>query len=626
MLLVVACSWTAADPEVAAEPPLPLVGDALQAERDALHEAELSLLTRRVDAKLSASELGPALTPLLAAERLGGLPDRVDRALAMAEADDPGLAAQLHAALAEAIRSDRERAARHAAQATRLEAVAEIHGRYGGDATQSGVARTRGVTLPMLGAALTRAVEGHVAAPEPSVLAHAGARRLEALATSPGAQEAFPGVQALAGPARQAQAAPASELSDAVASGEALVAVAVEAGVPESVAIAEWVEGALSAFDPWTSVAWPAELGAWEAHHSGVVVGVGVELEAVGDAVVVALPTPDGPAWRAGVHRGDQVLAVRGAGIDGRLTAEAGVEALAGALRGEPGTDVTLELARAGERLERVIARAPVRRQTVHGWTRSADNAEVLAIAEHPELAYVRIEAFRDYTDEELRGWVEAQPAVPAGVVLDLRGNPGGDVQAAANVADLFVGEGIVATLEGPAAPPPPAEGELGWNALVPGDPWEAVPVVVLVDRETASAGEILAGALAARDGVTLVGERSFGKGYSQGLQLVEEHGFALQLTNAAWHLPDGTGIQRIPGETPGGVAPDRELVASAAESWQNQARRRALEFPRSHADGSPMLPPDHGSAAELPTLSADPAIEAALRLLGQEQADGGVR
>lgn len=578
----------------------------LEQARADLHAAERKMLLDQAEAHLASGKFEEAGLAVLALERVGGAPELADRVAAAAEAADPGLAGQLHTSLAAAIRDDAKRAANHAEAARRLHVAAIVRSRYAGPDAQTVAAGRRGVGPELIGPVLELAVAHHVSPPDPARIAAAGADRLEAVAAIATGVDRAAFSEALAA----ARAAPPTELAAATESGRALVVAAVTAGLPVEAATAEWVEGALSTFDAWTRVTWPAELAGWEAHHAGVELGVGLELEEGG--VHVSLPVPGGPAWRAGVHQGDRVVAVEDAA--GRTLAEAGPDAILAALAGEPGSAVKLEVDRRGEALGWSLAREPVPERVLFGWTVDEANHEVLAVPGHPGVGYLRIAAFRPTTDEAVTELLEG--AELTSLILDLRGNSGGDAQAACNVIDRFVGEGIAARLEGPGAPPPPPEGSVAWNALLPGDAWEALPVAVLVDRDTASAAELAAGALAERDGIVLIGERTFGKGWSQGLVNDPKGGFALTVTNAAWTLGNGRSIHREEGAATWGVDPDVVLVASAAEAWQNRARRSALEFPRAHADGTPMQAPVTVGREGLPLLPEDPAVARALSVL----------
>jgi carboxyl-terminal processing protease len=184
------------------------------------------------------------------------------------------------------------------------------------------------------------------------------------------------------------------------------------------------------------------------------------------------------------------------------------------------------------------------------------------------------------------------------------------------NVADRFVADGILAQLAGRTiAPPQPGpNGELPWNAAVPGHALEGVPLVVLVDRDTASAAEIAAGALRERAGAVLVGERTYGKGLAQALRRDDALGVGWQVTNSAWRLPSGVALQEPGGERTG-LAPDVDVPLSPGERMLVTELRARREHPPVHPDGTPV--PYLGTVArpELPRLSEDPQLAEALRV-----------
>src|SRR5690606_22779569 len=146
--------------------------------------------------------------------------------------------------------------------------------------------------------------------------------------------------------------------------------------------------------------------------------------------------------------------------------------------------------------------------------------------------AYARILAFRPHTDEAFDRLLEPWLDEISGLVLDLRSCPGGDLDAAAQIADRFVDDGLVVQLEGRAPPPPPPEGVVAWNQAVPGHALEDVDVVVLVDAQTASSAEVVAGALQDLADAVVIGAPTVGKGSSQALHPIPELSMAVQVTN----------------------------------------------------------------------------------------------
>jgi carboxyl-terminal processing protease len=532
----------------------------LDAERRVVHATERVLLQQtaaralqegRPREAVGATLLGMEVDPV----SFGPLVD------ALAQTGDPEVLGELATRLDEA---------RFGEAAARL----ELERRY-----RAGIpAALQGVTVARGQAVLLGVLAEYVAEPDEAEMARAARARLELL------RPLFPG---WTGPLE----------GTAVMS---LVEQAIAGGLPEPVAVSEAAQAALGALDPYTAPVWPASLSGWQEHHAGATVGVGMELEDApeGGVIVTALDVA-GPAWRAGVHVGDVV-----AHVDG----EAGPAAqLLARLHGEPGTEARLALLRQDKPLTLSVPRELVPEETVRGWRRTTEGWQVQP---EPGLTWLRIQAFRPHTDEQLD---ELLPAEPGVVVLDLRGNGGGDVMAAVNVADRFVADGVLVTLAGRTIPAPAggAQGELPWNVAVPGHPLEGAPVVVLVDRHTASAAEIVAGALRERAGAVLIGERTFGKGLAQALRVNAELGVGWQVTNGMWTLPSGEPLEPLQGEA--GLVPDVLLALSPAERLQVAVMRRRRELPPAHPDGSPV--PDLGTAAraEIPRLSADPQVERAL-------------
>ena len=261
------------------------------------------------------------------------------------------------------------------------------------------------------------------------------------------------------------------------------------------------------------------------SHYSGV----GLDVSVDDGRVTVVRPLEGAPAERAGILPNDVVVSVDDVPIDPENTQDA-----ISRMRGEAGTTVTLDVMRDGEddSLRFALTRAEVRLTTVH--------TDYLGEG----FAYIRLSSFTDGTGEELREATDellSEHDLQA-VVLDMRDNPGGTLGAAVEVADAFMEEGLIVRGEGRID-----EARFVENAT-PGDVIDGRMLVVLVDRRSASASEIVAAALQENQRARVVGERTFGKGSVQTVIPLADGG-ALKLTTSEYFTPsgrsiDGTGVE----------------------------------------------------------------------------------
>lgn len=285
--------------------------------------------------------------------------------------------------------------------------------------------------------------------------------------------------------------------------------------------------------DPYTVFLPPKEAKQFNEEIKGVFGGVGMELGTRDGVLTVVAPLKDSPAERAGVRAGDVVVAV-----DGRPTEKMAVDKAVGIIRGEVGTTVSLVLRRAkvAEPISLKIVRDTIKIPVIKGTLRG-DGVYVLELYSFTENSD---ELFR----QELRKFKESGSAK---LVLDLRGNPGGYLEAAVQMASYFLPVGnLVVTEDYGGKEPNSAHRSLGYNVFA-GKP---IQMVILIDQGSASASEILSGALRDHGVAKLVGTRSFGKGSVQ--QLVELGGGAeLKITVAKWLTPSGISI------SDGGLKPD---------------------------------------------------------------------
>ena len=322
------------------------------------------------------------------------------------------------------------------------------------------------------------------------------------------------------------------------------------------------VDGMVASLDPHSAFLEPAEYDAMRVSTAGHYSGVGLEVSELQGRVVVIAPLAGSPAEQAGVRAGDVLLA-----IDGESVSGGGLAAAIERMRGLVGSSVRLTVAREGEPEPLLFA---LERSEVHVRTVSA--------ARLPgAYGYLRVTHFNDSTPRDLRRAVsDLQAGAPlAGLVLDLRGNPGGVLESAVGVADDFLETGVIVRAEGRAA------GSRFELHATGGDLLRHAPLVVLVDRGSASGAEIVAGALRDHGRATLMGERTFGKGSVQTV-IPLRGGQALKLTTSRYFTPSGASIHER------GLEPDVRLgglahapVAAAAGPAGDPAVQAAVQYLR---------------------------------------------
>jgi carboxyl-terminal processing protease len=270
---------------------------------------------------------------------------------------------------------------------------------------------------------------------------------------------------------------------------------------------------------------------------------------------VIVAPIEGSPAERAGLQPGDVVLAVDGTSLDGLTVNEARDR-----IRGPKGTEVVLTLERDGGApfevpvTRDVIVQREVISETLAGGT----------------VGYVRLTGFSEGGGKQFADAVKEQ--VSAGrkkIIVDLRGNPGGFITAARTVASQFIGSGPIFWQEDADGTQTPTDAESGGAAVDP-----SIEVVVLVDRGSASASEIVAGALKDTGRATLVGETTFGKGTVQQWQPLEDDNGGFRLTTAKWLTPDRHWVHHV------GIEPDVAVtVPAGTPADEDPVLDKALEI-----------------------------------------------
>jgi carboxyl-terminal processing protease len=344
------------------------------------------------------------------------------------------------------------------------------------------------------------------------------------------------------------------------------------------------IRGMLAKLDPHSTYIAPAEIDRFKTSVENEFGGIGVTVSAVGGQLLVVTPIYGTPAYKAGLRGGDTIVE-----IDGAPAAGIPVDEAVRRVKGPLGTAVKLTIQHAGGDTETVeVARAVVRVESVLGDRRKADDTWNFLLDEEKKIGYIRLINFGRHTADELRSALgELKQAGMQGLILDLRFNAGGLLTAAIEVSDLFLASGRIVSTSGRAGP------QRKWDAHEPGT-FEGFPMVVLVNRFSASASEIVAAALQDHRRAAIVGQRTWGKGSVQNVIELEQGHSALKLTTGGYLRPSGQNIHRFEGAKEGddwGVKPDSglDVVLTADEIDAYTAERRKRDAILAHpADASP--------------------------------------
>lgn len=317
------------------------------------------------------------------------------------------------------------------------------------------------------------------------------------------------------------------------------------------------MQGLAAAYgDPYTVFLPPEESKAFTESISGTFGGVGMELDVKNEVLTVVTPLKSTPAERAGMKAGDQIVA-----IDGKTTDGLSIDEAVGKIRGPVGTEVGLSVVRGGKLIEVKITRAIIQVPETDDGIDAESGVYHIALfqftANSADLFNQAFARFKASGSKKL--------------VLDLRGNPGGYLDSAVNIASHFLPKGaVVVTEDFGDKQPKEVHTSLGYNDVPKG-----TKIVVLIDSGSASASEILAGALKDAKAATLIGTRSFGKGSVQ--QLMPLDGGSLKITVARWVTPAGHWIMGN-GITPDITIPYTRAGATTTPDTDPQMER-AIQF-----------------------------------------------
>ncbi|WP_370287447.1 S41 family peptidase [Roseomonas sp. HF4] len=319
-------------------------------------------------------------------------------------------------------------------------------------------------------------------------------------------------------------------------------------------AIENAIQGMLTGLDPHSSYMNPRMYRDMQVQTRGEFGGLGIEVTQEGGYIKVISPIDETPAARAGVRPGDLITHLNGNSVQG-LSLQEAVEQM----RGERGTAIRITIRREGaERpIELSITRDVIRPQVVRFRVEGGD------------IGYIRLTSFNEQTEAGLRRamqQIRSQAGTNLrGLILDLRNNPGGLLDQSVQVSDDFLDQGEIVSTRARRQ-----EDAQRWNARA-GDIAQGLPMVVLINGGSASASEIVAGALQDHRRAIVMGVKSFGKGSVQTVMPIPGNG-AIRLTTARYYTPSGRSIQAT------GIEPDIEVLATREEPGQQAAARRDRE------------------------------------------------
>jgi carboxyl-terminal processing protease len=379
--------------------------------------------------------------------------------------------------------------------------------------------------------------------------------------------------------------------------------------LPEGVFVSEFADGAFSVLDPFSTVIWPYDLSEFEKQTQGDFGGVGIQIQdnKQGDLMVVE-PLPDTPAERAGIQPDDIITR-----INGQSTRKISIDHAVRTITGVPGTTVTLTIRDpAGTEKDYVLHREIIKVGSIKGYLPLPGGKWDYFVDPDAKIADIRLTNFTKTTSEDLDAALDTLKARGArGIILDLRNDPGGLLQAATEVVNKFVSGGVIVKTHADRTPSanPPTEADAR-----PEDMETDIPLVVLVNPLSASASEIVSGALKDKGRAAIVGERTFGKGSVQMLFPLDSKEAYLKLTTSHYYLPSGRCIHREEDSQTWGVDPDVSVAMTPGEDGTLLDMRKDLDIRR-----QPGARPATTQPMAKDLLAIDPQLSAALLMLRLE-------
>jgi len=374
---------------------------------------------------------------------------------------------------------------------------------------------------------------------------------------------------------------------------------------------------AMAKVDPYSLYIGPKDLARHEERSTGTYEGIGIVVVRHGDDMVVHYPLAGGPAERAGILPGDRLVGVDDKDIR-TMPAESRQNAVSELVRGPARTTVRLRIARDDGEHEIAVERADVRQSSVR-WAHVEDAAQ--------GLGYLHLAHFPKGACDDVRGAIDAMQAkVPLrGLLIDLRGNPGGSLDECVAIANLFLRSGTILSQR---------RRDLvveSFSAKAEACAFPDLPLAVLVDADSASASEVLAGALQDHHRAVVVGVRTYGKGYINTEYAWRDLPFRLKLTTAHFYTPSGRNIDRHQQpagdgerEDKGGITPDVQADVDAPARRRLAVNLQTQQAPERHRAAFAAVAAKYGfPVPEGPSAAADALVAKAVDALRERVAAG---
>jgi carboxyl-terminal processing protease len=370
------------------------------------------------------------------------------------------------------------------------------------------------------------------------------------------------------------------------------------------------IDGMLGELDPFSVYIPPAHQEEFDRMLEGSFKGVGIQLNQLDDGrVEVVTPIDGSPAFKAGVMAGDIIEKVNGESLDGLRLPDV-IKKIAGPL----GSQVKLFVKHVtGDEAELTMTREEIVVPTVKGFSRNQNNSWDYYVCDDPKIAYVRITQFTPDSFDGIKNALEPLVGNMKGLILDLRFNPGGRLDQAIQILDLFVDKDKVLLSTKGRSRPEQIITASGIGEL------PKFPMIVLVNEHSASASEIVAGSLMDNKRALVIGTRSYGKGSVQEVIPLESNGGELKLTVAYYYLPSGRLVHRKKDATDWGVDPQIAVpmdVTAEAKLLRDRADQEMFRRPVAKVSSQPVTSPTTAPTTQPLDVQLQRAVDTMVALI----------